>query len=86
MNAHQNGRPQKGQLERANFCADTNQQSAKYIADKATATVRAKLCHAGGQVLHVANDGAFFITTPFGQITRFDSVESLQACVDRFEK
>ena len=86
MNAHRNGRPQKGQLERANFCADTNQQSAKYIADKATATVRAKLCHAGGHVLHVAEAGAYFVSTPFGQIKRFDSFESLQVCVDRFEK
>ena len=64
----------------------TKEHNQNHIADKAIATVRAKLCHAGGQVLHVAEAGAYFVSTPFGQIKRFDSFESLQVCVDRFEK
>ena len=83
---HPNSGQEKGPSYRANFKADTNQLNANCPTEKAISTIRAKLCLAGGQVLHVANDGVYFVTTPFGQIRRFDSFESLQASVDRIAK
>ena len=51
--------------------------------EKTLATIRAKLFLAGGQSLHIANDGVFYVATPFGQVMRFDSLASLQARADR---
>jgi hypothetical protein len=81
-----NSGQEKGPSYRAYFRADTNQLSANSPTEKAISTIRARLCQAGGQVLHVANGGVFFVTTPFGQIKRFDSFESLQASVHRIAK
>jgi hypothetical protein len=58
-------------------------QQANHSAEKLTATIRAKLCLAGGQRLHIAEDGCYFVTNPFGQITKFDDLASLQAHADR---
>ena len=55
----------------------------EHIADKQLATIRAQLCLAGGQRLHIANDGIFLVTNPFGYITRFNSFASLQAHAER---
>ena len=57
--------------------------SANRAREKALSNTRAKLCLAGGQRLHVAEDGAFFVSTPFGQITRFENLAALQAHADR---
>lgn len=54
-----------------------------YTPEKTLATIRAKLFLAGGQSLHIANDGVFYVATPFGQVMRFDSLASLQARADR---
>ena len=81
-----NSGQEKAGRQPGNFRADTNQLDTNHIAEKAISTIRAKLCLAGGQVLHVANDGVYFVTTPFGQMRRFDSFESLQASVDRITK
>lgn len=55
----------------------------EHIADKQLATIRARLCLAGGQRLHIANDGIFFVTNPFGHFTRFNNLASLQAHAER---
>ena len=55
----------------------------KHSLEKTIATIRAKLCHCGGQVLHVATDGSFFVVTPWQQITKFDDLALLQAHADR---
>ena len=54
-----------------------------HTLEKTLATIRAKLSLAGGQRLHVADDGVFYVATPFGQVMRFDSLASLQARADR---
>ena len=56
---------------------------AKHIAEKNLATIRARLCLAGGQTLHCADDGSYFVVTPWQQITKFDGIASLQAHADR---
>ena len=72
-----------GPLERAAGGATGKKHTTDITAEKTVATIRAKLCLAGGQRLHVADDGAFFVTTPFGQITQFNDLASLQAHADR---
>ena len=54
-----------------------------YTRDQTLATIRAKLYLAGKQRLHLAADGVYFVSTPFGQVMRFDSLASLQARADR---
>ena len=63
--------------------ATGQKHDANHIAEKTIATIRAKLCICGGQTLHVATDGSYFVVTPWQQITRFDSLASLQAHADR---
>ena len=53
-----------------------------YTPEKTLATIRAKLFLAGGQSLHIAEGGVFYVSTPFGQVMRFDSLASLQARAD----
>lgn len=61
----------------------SNPGRANHIAEKQLATIRAKLCICGGQTLHIATDRSFFVVTPFGQITKFDTLAELQAHADR---
>ena len=72
-------------LEQGKFGATgktrTADDSAKRAQEKELATIRARLCHCGGQVLHVAIDGAFFVVTPWQQITKFNDLQALQAYV-----
>ena len=49
--------------------------------EKLISTIRARLCLAGGQTLHVAEGGTFFVTTPFLHVTKFDDLPALQAYV-----
>ena len=65
--------------ELAPFATD----SSKHSAQKALATIRARLCLAGGQTLHCADDGSYFVVTPCQQITKFDGIASLQVHADR---
>ena len=57
--------------------------STKHSAEKTLSTIRARLCLAGGQTLHCADDGSYFVVTPWQQITKFDGIASLQAHADR---
>ena len=73
--------------------ADPTKGSALFAADtpnanpeKLMSTIRARLCLAGGQTLHRTDDGCFFVSTPWLQITKFDSFAALQAHVDRIAK
>ena len=72
-----------GPLERAAGGATGQNHDTNHIAEKQLSTIRARLCLAGGQTLHVAENGAFFVTTPFGQIKKFDTLAALQAHADR---
>jgi hypothetical protein len=72
-----------GLLEQA-VCGATGQKhDSKHIAEKNLATIRARLCLAGGQTLHCADDGSYFVVTPWQQITKFDGIASLRAHADR---
>ncbi len=55
---------------------------SNHSAEKTLATIRARLCLAGGQTLHCADDGSYFVVTPWQQITKFDGIASLQAHAD----
>ena len=79
MNALQPPEKTKGAApeELAPFATDRQD----HTLEKRLATIRARLCLAGGQVLHLADDGVFFVTTPFGQITKFNDLAALQAYV-----
>ena len=68
-------------LERGSFGATRQKLRPNHNAEKALATIRAKLCIAGGQTLHVASDGAYFVVTPWQQIVKFDDFPSLQTYV-----
>ena len=46
---------------------------------KVISTIRARLCMAGGQTLHVGEGGVFFVTTPFMHVTRFGDLQALEA-------
>ena len=70
-------------LERGVFSATEQKHTGDITAEKAIATLRAALCLAGGQRLHIADDGVFFVTTPFGQIFRFDDLAGLQSHAKR---
>ena len=70
-------------LERGVFSATGQKHTADITAEKAIATVRAKLSLAGGQRLHIADDGVYFVTTPFGQVFRFDDLSRLRAHAER---
>jgi hypothetical protein len=72
-----------GLLEQAAGGATGKTHKTNDSVEKTVSTIRARLCHSGGQVLHVATDGVFFVTTPFGQIFRFNDLASLQAHADR---
>ena len=67
--------------------AATNQHyaddSANRAREKVLSTIRARLCQSGGQRLHVAEDGLFFVSNPFGQLSKFDTLAELQAHADR---
>lgn len=51
--------------------------------EKVLSTIRARLCQSGGQRLHVADGGVFFVTNLFGQITQFNDMAALAAHADR---
>ena len=70
-------------LERGVFSATGQKHTTNITTEKAIATLRATLCLADGQRLHIADDDVFFVTTPFGQIFRFDDLAGLQAHADR---
>lgn len=70
-------------LERGVFSATGQKHIADITAEKKLATIRAKLCLAGGQTLHAATDGVFFVVTPWQQITKFKGLAELQAHADR---
>ncbi len=72
-----------GPLERAAGSATGQTHKADHSVEKTIATIRAKLCIAGGQTLHIATDGIFFVVTPWQQITKFDSLPELQAHAER---
>ena len=65
--------------DQALFTTDTINVNAQ----KEISTARAKLAIAGGQVLHEAEGGAFFVTTPFMHVTKFDDLQALQAYIKR---
>jgi hypothetical protein len=69
------------------LCANTSKHEADHNAnrarDKELSNIRAKLCLAGGQCLHIAEGGLFFVSNPFGHIKKFDTLASLQAHADR---
>ena len=71
-----------GPLERAAGSATEQKHHFDHTLEKTLASIRAKLCLAGGQRLHVADDGVFYVATPFGQVMRFDTLASLQARAD----
>ena len=72
-----------GLLEQAAGGATGQKHDTNHIAEKQLSTIRARLCLAGGQCLHIATDGTFFVVNPFGQITKFDSLAALTVHADR---
>ena len=56
---------------------------ANHNPQKQISTARARLCQAGGQTLHEAEGGAFFVTTPFLHVTKFDDLQALQAYIKK---
>ena len=70
-------------LERGIFSVTEQKHTADITAEKAIATLRETLCLAGGQRLHIADDGVHFVTTPFGHIFRFDDIAGLQSHAKR---
>jgi len=54
-----------------------------YTPEKTLATIRERLFRAGKQRVHIAEGGVFYVSTPYGQVMRFDSLASLQARADR---
>ena len=81
--AHKDQNSLAGGLSRAATKQLKTNDSANRAREKELSTIRARLCLAGGQTLHLATDGAYFVVTPFGQITKFDDLASLQAHADR---
>ena len=86
MSAARNPRKDESPLAGGLSGAATKQlkanDSANRAREKELSTIRAKLCLAGGQRLHISTDGGYFVVTPFGQITKFDDLESLAAHAD----
>ena len=83
MNApSSNSRKANAPDQRGVLSATEQKHDLDITLKKTHATIRAKLCLAGGQRLHVADDGVFYVATPFGQVMRFDNLASLQARAD----
>ena len=54
-----------------------------YSAEQALSGIRARLSFAGGQILHIASDGAFVVVSPFMHTARFNNLSALQAYADK---
>lgn len=64
MSALSDPTKEKASLERGEFSATQQKHMLDITAEKKLANIRAKLCLAGGQALHAATDGVFFVVTP----------------------
>ena len=51
------------------------------VLETEPATAAAQSCLAGGQTLHVSTDRAFFVVTPWQEITKFNDLQALQAYI-----
>ena len=60
-----------------------DKQQANCITEKVLSTIRARLCLSGGQRLYVAEDNVYFVSNPFGQLSKFDTLAELQTHADR---
>ena len=60
-----------------------DKQQPNCITEKVLSTIRARLCLGGGQRLHIAEDGVYFVSNPFGQLSKFDTLAALQIHADR---
>ena len=62
--------------------ATEQQHNLDITLEKTLATLRERLFRAGKQRVHIAEGGVFYVSTPYGQVMRFDSLASLQARAD----
>ncbi len=83
MSMRVNPTKENASLERGGFSATGQKHDTDITSEKKLWTIRAKLCLAGGQTLHMATDGAFFVVTPWQQVTKFDDLNALQAYIQK---
>lgn len=75
-------------LERGSFGATGQKHNADHNAEKALATIRAKLCIAGGFLLHrsLKDDGTttYLVVSPWGHTREFVSLSDIETAFSRW--